>query len=76
MARGALSEMSAPITELISRSTLMTPSPIVTGSISTKTRRTPGSRQFRWNFSRKSIRPSTGITISSWMIVPSRTPIA
>ena len=76
IARGALSEISAPTIELTSRLTLMTPSPIVTGSMRMKTRLTPGSRQFRWTLRRKSMRPSTGTTIASWTIVPSRTPIA
>ena len=54
----------------------MTPSPIVTGSISISTRLTPGSRRSKCTFSRKSMRPSTGTTIASCTIVPSSTPIA
>ena len=45
IARGAWSETSEPSIELMSRLKLMSPRPIVTGSISTKTRWTRGSRK-------------------------------
>jgi hypothetical protein len=45
IAVGACSETRKPIVELISRLTLMSPSPRLTGSISTSTWRTRGSRR-------------------------------
>ena len=76
IARGAPSETSVPIFELISRSTLMTPRLRLTGSMSTST------RLIRWSCQCSEIPSgnptclSTGMTISSCTSVPSSTPIA
>ena len=76
MARGACWETSEPSVELMSRSKLMTPRPMVTGSISLKMRATRGSRGLKCQSKRKPTVRSTGSDIVSWTIVPSRTPIA
>ena len=49
---------------------LMSPSPIVTGIISTNTRRTAGSRQSMTSRSRPSSPRSHGSGSSTWIIVP------
>ena len=54
----------------------MTPSPIVTGSISRKTRATCGSRQSNAHSKWKPTRGSIGSDISSCTVVPASTPIA
>ena len=76
MARGAWSETSEPSDELMSRSKLMTPRPMVTGSISLKMRPTRGSRGLKCQSKRKPTRGRTGTDMTSWMIVPSSTPNA
>ena len=65
-----------PKVELISWSRLTIPSPIVTGSISTKTWRTRGSRQSSEKPSRKSICWSAPAAISSCTTVAARIAIA
>ncbi len=76
MAAGASSEMSEPSAELMSRLKLISPSPIVTGSIRISTRFRRGSRMSKWSSSLKPRLRSTGIAISSWITVPTTTPIA
>ena len=76
IARGAPAETSVPSVESISRSKLISPRPIVTGSISRRTCITRGSRKSNassiWNPSRR----SGGIAMLNWTIVPASTPNA
>jgi hypothetical protein len=60
----------------MSRLKLISPSPIVTGSISASTRRMRGSRQLNEIESWKPTRLSTGRHIANWTTVPASTPIA
>ncbi len=76
MARGAPSEISVPMLELMTRSTLMTPRPRLTGSISCSTRLRRGSLQSKEIRSGKPTRLRTGTTIASWTAVATRTPTA
>ena len=76
MARGASSETSDPSEELISRSKLMTPRPMVTGSMRRKTWRMRASRQSTASVSRKPALTSWGSVITNWTTVPMRTPMA
>ncbi len=54
----------------------MRPRPIVTGSISNRTRRIRGSRQLKLIRIGMLSLWSTGNAIANWQAVPSRTPIA
>ncbi len=76
IAFGASSEMRKPKYVLISRLKLISPSPIVTGSISSRIRLTRGSRQSRLTRIGMFSRCSTGNAIANWQIVPASTPIA
>ena len=76
IARGACSETSEPSVELISRLKLMTPSPIVTGSIRASTWRTRSSRSLKANSNRKCTCLRTGRAIANWTAVPTSTPMA
>ena len=76
IARGASSEIRKPKNVLISRLKLISPSPIVTGSISSRTRRIRGSRQSKLTRIGICRRRSTGNAIANWHAVPASTPIA
>ena len=76
IAAGASSEMRKPKKVLISRLKLMSPRPIVTGSISSRTRRIRGSRQSKLMLIGTWSRCSTGTAIANWHAVPASTPIA
>ena len=77
IARGASSETSEPSIELMSRLKLISPSPIVTGSISMRTGSTRGSRQVESEIlSVEADARSVGIAIASCTTVPASTPIA
>ena len=76
IARGACSETSDPSVELITRSKLMTPSPIVTGSISAITCLMRGSRQSNASLKLEAERRSDRERHRSCTIVPASTPIA
>ena len=78
IARGAFSDTSAPSTELTSRLKLMSPRPIVTGSISARTRRTRSVAQpsAPRSSKRKPSRRSSGTAIASCTAVPASTPTA
>ena len=76
IAAGASSETREPRIELISRLKLMSPSPIVTGSISSRIRLIRSSRQSKLMPIRMCRWCSTGNAIASWHAVPASTPIA
>ena len=61
---------------LISRLKLIRPRLIVTGSISSSTRRTSGMRQSKSRLSRNGVLRRSQAGIASWTTVPTRTPIA
>jgi len=76
IAAGAWSDTSVPKIELISASKLMSPSAIVTGSISLSTRQTSGFFQSKLRWNGIPALNKTGSGIRNWAMVPSRTPIA
>jgi hypothetical protein len=76
IARGAASDTSEPSVELISTLKLMSPRPIVTGSIRSSTLRTRSSPNEKDSSKWKPRRCSTGSAMANWTIVPTRTPIA
>ncbi len=61
---------------LTSRLMLISPSEIVTGSISTSTRLTSGLRQSKTNFIRKGVLRMSQTSRASCSAVPTRTPTA
>ena len=76
IAAGASSATSVPKNELIRRLKLISPSVIVTGSISFRIRMTCGLRQSSVGANRPPSPRSHGIGRTSCTIVPGRTPIA
>jgi hypothetical protein len=62
--------------ESITRLKLIRPRPMVTGTISTKTRRTAGSRQSSTKCRRPSSPRSQGTGSSTWITVPIRIEMA
>ena len=76
IARGASSETSEPSVELISTLKLMSPRPIVTGSIRRSTWRTFGSPKANDTSRRKPRRRRIGSAIANWTTVPTSTPTA
>ena len=76
MAAGTSSPASVPMNELISSEKLISPSAIVTGSISLTTRMTCGLRQSNVIVNRPPVPRSQGSGRKNWTIVPTRTPIA
>ena len=76
IARGASSETSEPSVELMSTLKLMSPSPIVTGSMSRSTWRTRSSRNAKETSRWKPSRCSIGSAIANCTAVPISTPIA
>ena len=77
IAAGACSETREPRIELISRLKLMSPSPIVTGSISSRIRLIRGSRQRKLIADRDvQARSGPGTPSRTGHAVPASTPIA
>jgi hypothetical protein len=76
IAAGASSETSVPKNELMSRLKLMSPSAIVTGSISFRTWITYGLRQSKLSVKRPPVPRSQGSGRMSWTTVPASTPMA
>ena len=76
IAAGTSSPASVPMNELISSEKLISPSAIVTGSISFRTRMTCGLRQSNDSVNRPPVPRSHGSGSTNWTIVPAITPIA
>ena len=76
IAAGASSVTRLPKKLLISRLKLIRPRLIVTGSISSSTRRTPGLRQSKLKLNWNGVLRRSQAGISSWTRVPTRIPIA
>ena len=76
IAAGTSSPASVPMNELISREKLISPSAIVTGSISLTTRITCGLRQSKVSVKRPPVPRSHGSGSTNCTIVPASTPIA
>ena len=76
IADGACTFTSVPKIELTRASKLISPSAIVTGSISFRTRITAGLRQSKLSVNRPPRPRSHGSGSRNWTIVPASTPIA